>query len=36
MPAPVFSRRHGMRAAAAAAVALPLASQPQNVAAAAP
>ncbi|WP_413797356.1 endonuclease/exonuclease/phosphatase family protein [Streptomyces iranensis] len=36
MPAPVFSRRHGMRAAAATAVALPLASQPQNVAAAAP
>ncbi|MGW7688186.1 endonuclease/exonuclease/phosphatase family protein [Streptomyces asiaticus] len=36
MPAPVFSRRHGMRAAAAAAVALPLASQPRNVAAAAP
>ncbi|AGP60767.1 endonuclease/exonuclease/phosphatase [Streptomyces rapamycinicus NRRL 5491] len=32
----MFSRRHGMRAAAAAAVALPLASQPQNVAAAAP
>ncbi|CDR17244.1 endonuclease/exonuclease/phosphatase family protein [Streptomyces iranensis] len=32
----MFSRRHGMRAAAATAVALPLASQPQNVAAAAP
>ncbi|MFF7653252.1 endonuclease/exonuclease/phosphatase family protein [Streptomyces sp. NPDC007983] len=29
MPAPLFSRRHGMRAAAAAALALPLATQPE-------
>ncbi|MET8010178.1 endonuclease/exonuclease/phosphatase family protein [Streptomyces sp. NPDC005271] len=36
MPAPLFSRRHGMRAAAAAAVTLPLAAQPQHPAAAAP
>ncbi|MFE9006316.1 endonuclease/exonuclease/phosphatase family protein [Streptomyces sp. NPDC007875] len=35
MPAPVFSRRHGMRVAAAAATALPLASPPQYVATAA-
>lgn len=36
MPAPVFSRRRGMRVAAAAAVALPLAAQPQYVATAVP
>lgn len=29
MPAPLFSRRHGMRAAAAAALGLPLATQPE-------
>ncbi|MBL1097474.1 endonuclease/exonuclease/phosphatase family protein [Streptomyces coffeae] len=36
MPAPVFSRRHGMRAAAATALALPLVTQAQDAAADAP
>jgi len=35
MPAPLFSRRHGMRAAAAAALGLPLATSPEARAAAA-